>query len=190
MKRTTYFLMLIVLLSCEGNQDRRSNKLETSDRVVPKQEIHYNIESIEFDQQELSRVQLIEMFKEDDTIPYRELRKVKDLFLVDSCFVGVMDIMTLNGTDTTIYLVNLCSSVDIAVLAGKSTAPGGHTVTTSLISNDTIQTTIEDSFLEDYVNNEYYVEITDSIVSISRISDGSVFRIARDSTRITRKISL
>ncbi len=191
-----YLVLFTVLFSC-GTEKVKSTNEEITE-VVPESNssvsstpkmISTENKTNELSDFALSQLRTIDLFKEDKTIPKRELRKV-DINLDDSCLIAVMDILTLNSTDSTIYLVNLCNSLKLTELATVTSYPDGSKVTTSKIVGNSIYTNTINSCLGDYVPDEYYEEIIDSIITSYLIVDGGLKPITNDSIRssVTKKL--
>ncbi len=107
----------------------------------------------------------------------------------DSCLTPELNVVTVDFTDSIIYLKDKCEKRNIAILAAKYEYPDGSLNIRSKITNDTILTIAIGEYMGAY-EEKYYELLIDSIATRWTINNRISVKLSKDSTRITKTIKL
>ncbi|MEH6765049.1 MAG: hypothetical protein V7655_11165 [Aequorivita antarctica] len=114
---------------------------------------------------------------------------VSSMTFKDSCLTPELKIVTVDLTDSIIYLKDKCEKRNLAIIAAKYEYPDGSLNIRSKISNDTILTISIGEYIGAY-EEKYYELLIDSVTTRWTINNRISVQLSKDSTRITKTIKL
>jgi hypothetical protein len=191
--RTLNILFLIVCLGC-SKSDKKNNLNEQTTSTETSVDsaftlITVNNPTIELSKAEKETVEKIKEFEPDNSIPFREFRKISNHSFDDSCKMIVMEIIILNNKDTIVHLIDKCEANVLGTLAAKYQYPDGSSSSKSRITGDTITTITKDNYLGEF-HDDFYEVLTDSITIKKVLLEQRLTEIFKDSIRTTKKVKM